>query len=449
MTNGDRRCKLRQMSRGPSQARLGREIAGRYRVVRWLGEGGHGAVYEAVDSRSDRRVAVKVVKPEHASDVAYSRFEAEANATRRVDHPRVARILDVGEDSGDAFVVMELVDGPTLRAFRSPGETLSPAVLADIFVPLVDAVAAVHRAGLVHRDLKPSNVGLVIGDSGRPSPKLLDFGMAKVIEGDAHTTTSGRILGTPHYMSPEQALGEPTNDPRVDVWALGVMLYECLEGERPYGGASATAVLMNVLRLEPRALSRQNRDSALGKVVARALERDADRRFPNGEAMHDALVRAFADGVPSRRTGSSMRAGTLSVVGAIALGAIGILVWRFASGESMTAHPRSVPEARGWTGAPSAPLERSPAAVLPFDDERASAPPPSPTSAPEPERRTPRPRFITAARAAADEAREGATEPSRPSAPTETPPQEPDDAPPPPSNPVASPPRTPGLLRQF
>jgi serine/threonine protein kinase len=323
MTNGPTPCKLPRMRGLESDGYVGRRIGERYRVVRWLGEGGQGCVYEAIDETTEVRVAVKVLKPEHAPEAAFGRLEAEASASRRVAHPGVARIVGVGHAGGDAYVAMELVDGPTLRAFRSAGDSLSQPMITAIFVPLVEAVAAVHSAGLVHRDLKPSNVGLLIGEDGVPVPKLLDFGMAKAIEGDAHTTTSGRILGTPHYMSPEQALGEPTNDPRVDVWALGVMLYECLEGQRPYGGATATAVLMNILRLEPRPLSRRTRESPLGAVVVRALERDMGRRFANAGAMHDALVRALDPMTPVRRGAVRRRVLAVACASVLAIGLVG------------------------------------------------------------------------------------------------------------------------------
>ncbi|HEY2294503.1 MAG TPA: serine/threonine-protein kinase, partial [Thermoanaerobaculia bacterium] len=202
---------------------------GPYRLVREIGSGGMGVVYEAEDTRLRRRVAVKLLPPELSRDRgAKQRFLREGRAASALDDPNICTIHDVGEHDGQLYIVMAYYEGETLKERLARGP-LPVSEARQVAIEVARALARAHEAGIVHRDIKPANVMLTGG-----KVKVLDFGIAK-IRGDATLTRTGSSPGTPAYMSPEQARGEPV-DGRTDVWSLGALLYEMLAGRRPFPG---------------------------------------------------------------------------------------------------------------------------------------------------------------------------------------------------------------------
>ncbi len=229
-------------------------VAGRYRVERQIGAGGMGTVWAAQDARTKQQVAVKVIRPSaHAEGELRRRFLREARATSAVRHPNVVQVLDAIDVDGETPVlVMELLRGQTLAELLEREERLSVPRCAEILVPAMSAVGTAHARGIVHRDLKPSNVFLSVDADGALSVKVLDFGIAKLFARhgeDAHTqsTRTGASVGTPSYLSPEQATGEKDVNHLADVWALGVILYECLSGFRPIEGDTVGQVVMSLM----------------------------------------------------------------------------------------------------------------------------------------------------------------------------------------------------------
>ena len=211
-------------------------IAGRYRLDRLVGEGGMGAVWAATHEVTRSRVALKFLQARvsHRSEMR-RRFLAEARTASAIDHPNVIEVRDIFElEDGALVMVLDLLEGETLRQRLAAVGMLSLAQTAAVLLPVIDAVIAAHSLGVVHRDLKPGNVFLTSTDE-LVIPKVLDFGIAKLLEPDEDgvVTGTGALLGTPGYMAPEQGFGEKNVDARADVYSLGVMIYECLSGIRP------------------------------------------------------------------------------------------------------------------------------------------------------------------------------------------------------------------------
>lgn len=227
-------------------------IGGKYRLGPVIGAGGVAAVYRATHLWTEREVAVKLLDPTlpHFERLR-ERFLREARATVQLAHPNIVEVLDMGEDNWEtAYLVMELLEGPTLRDVLMEHRTLSEEDTLAILLPLVDALEQAHQRGIVHRDFKPENIMVTRDAYGKMSPKLLDFGVAEILE-DKRTgelTNNGNvIMGTPHYMSPEQARDEShLIGPHTDVWGVGVVWYECLTGRPPFDGDSAVEVLTAV-----------------------------------------------------------------------------------------------------------------------------------------------------------------------------------------------------------
>jgi eukaryotic-like serine/threonine-protein kinase len=260
-------------------------------VTAELGEGGMGKVFRARDESLERDVALKVVHPRLAQDPRYRRrLVQEAKAAAAVNHPNIATVYEVGEAEGTLFIAMEWVDGRTL-ADRLHEGPLSLEELTGIFRRVANALAKAHDAGVVHRDLKPSNVML-----GEGVTKVLDFGIARretpptdpseLGDADTSVTAEGAIVGTPGYMSPEQALGQSV-DRRSDIFALGVLLYESVSGHRPFGGASLMETLVSVTRDEPPKLFQV--PEAMAAIIERCLEKDPAARFQRAEDVAVAL----------------------------------------------------------------------------------------------------------------------------------------------------------------
>src|SRR5882724_5834277 len=220
-------------------------LDGRYRLDHLLGEGGMGAVWAATHLLTHKRVAIKLLKGEIASPETVRRFVREARAASAVRHPNVVEIHDILTlDDSSPAMIMDLLEGETLAQYLERTGAIQLAELASIMAPVLSAVGSAHAAGIVHRDLKPENIFLARLGDGRMEPKVLDFGIAKLMRlgekmvtaGGGAFTRTGAVLGTPYYMAPEQAFGERDLDARADVWALGVILYECSSGHRPIDG---------------------------------------------------------------------------------------------------------------------------------------------------------------------------------------------------------------------
>ncbi|MFL6203569.1 MAG: protein kinase domain-containing protein, partial [Thermoanaerobaculia bacterium] len=259
---------------------LGRQV-GPYRVSELLGSGGMGVVYKAEDTRLARTVALKFLPPELTRDPeAKARFTQEARAASSLDHPNICTILDLGETiDGQLYLAMPCYDGETLRS-RIESGPLPVEEALDVALQTARGLAKAHRNGIVHRDLKPANL-IVTGDG---VVKILDFGLAKLV-GSAAISRTGSSLGTPAYMSPEQARGGEV-DPRTDLWSLGVVLYEMLAGRRPFRGEREQAVIYAILNERPQPL-REVRPDVSGEVeriVDRLLAKDPEDRYPSTEA---------------------------------------------------------------------------------------------------------------------------------------------------------------------
>ena len=297
---------------GSSDPLLGQTLVERYRLVRRMGEGGMGTVYEAQQEALGRSVAVKVLRDKYADrpEVA-RRLVKEAQLASSIEHDHIVRILDSGTTKdGRPFIVMEHLRGESLaERIRREGALPEPFVLA-IAEQAASALSAAHARSIVHRDIKPENVFLVEqgGQDGLPAVKIVDFGISKSMAGEAgdsnmRLTATGMVLGTPLYMSPEQARGDDELDERVDVYALGVILYEALTGEVPFRANNYLGVISQVLSAEllpPRQLRPElSISSGVERIVMRAMARERSQRYPTMAAMADDLrrVRTGADAV--------------------------------------------------------------------------------------------------------------------------------------------------------
>ena len=270
----------------------GRVLGGRYRLVEPLARGGMATVWVADDPVLSRRVAVKILRADLALDEATrARFRHEAIAAARLSHPNIVSTYDTGDDDGIAYIVMELVDGPTLRHLIDERGGLPVSAVINIGKQVADALDAAHNAGLVHRDVKPANV--LVPPTG--PVKVTDFGIAKAAGGDDLTRT-GTVMGTARYLSPEQVNGRPT-DARTDVYALGLLLYESLLGHPPFGGDTDIATAMARLTTTAPAVraERPEVSSALDDVIHRCMARQPAARFASAAEVSDALDRARID----------------------------------------------------------------------------------------------------------------------------------------------------------
>jgi formylglycine-generating enzyme required for sulfatase activity/cephalosporin-C deacetylase-like acetyl esterase/predicted Ser/Thr protein kinase len=316
------------------------KLLSHYELLEKLGEGGMGALYRARDTRLNRTVAIKLLREGGSADPDRARrLVQEARAACQLNDPHIVTIYEVDDSPGREFIAMELVDGESLSARLSRGP-LPMAEVLRIAVEAAEGLAAAHAAGIVHRDLKPSNV--MLSTTGRV--KLLDFGLAKVAASRdaagveslptleaAPRTRTGAILGTPAYMSPEQAEGKRL-DARSDVFSFGVMLYELLTGRRPFGGETDIALLAAILRDEPEppAKARPDTPAALTRILARCLEKKPEARYADGAALLEDL-RACRDALaaparPPRWRQPSFLAATVVVLLALA-GAV-FATWR-------------------------------------------------------------------------------------------------------------------------
>lgn len=266
-------------------------LGNKYRVVRLIGEGGMGAVYEAVHEFTEKRVAIKWLHPHlTASEQAVERFLREAKAAARVRHPNVVDVYDVAHEHGTAFLVMEYLEGEPLSALLELGGVPMHEAIA-LLLPAMRAVAAAHRQGIVHRDIKPENLFLAtLEDRAAPVLKVLDFGISKLSPRGGEQlalTKTGSTLGTPMYMSFEQLSGAKDVDARADIYAFGVILYEVLTGRAPYEAESFTELVVKVATTTPASPKELRADipTALARVVQWAMAKDRDQRILSMEAL--------------------------------------------------------------------------------------------------------------------------------------------------------------------
>ncbi len=273
-----------------------RVLAGRYRLKRLIAKGGMAEVWEALDDILGRPVAVKILHPHLAADESFrERFRREAIAAARLAHPNVVATFDTGTDEGTTFIVMELVDAPTLRQVLNETGPMAPGRVTHIGAQVADALQYAHKSGVVHRDVKPANI--LVGPDGRV--KVADFGIAKAVE-DAEPerphpsealTGTGSIVGTAQYLSPEQVDGRAV-DGRADVYALGVVLYEMVCGRPPFTGDTDMAVALKHITTRPLA-PRQVRagiPKAIDALVLRAMEKKPEDRYQTAAELQTALL---------------------------------------------------------------------------------------------------------------------------------------------------------------
>lgn len=272
------------------------KLAGRYEVQDLIGQGAMAEVVRAYDPSINRPLAIKILKDEvraHAPTAA--RFLREATAAGGLSHPNIVTVYDVGELDGYPYIVMELLDGEPLDAVLRRDGQLDPERAMAIALQLADALAYAHAQGVVHRDIKPSNI--IVGRDGR-SVKIVDFGIARVAqegeleEDDSLKTQIGQVLGTPRYMSPEQALGREI-DGRSDLFSMGAILYEMLTGKRAFQGANAATLALQITQQDPTPISALAPDvpKGLQHIVGKLLAKRPEKRFTDGGQLADALRR--------------------------------------------------------------------------------------------------------------------------------------------------------------
>ncbi len=269
---------------------------GRYLIVREIGRGGMGAVFEARHQQLHKRVALKTLHSAALDPRSIERFLREGRAAASLAHPHVVDVWDVGVEDGTPFIVMELLDGEDLAARIARAAPLSVEATIDVALPVLAAVAAMHDKGVVHRDLKPENIFLSKGLGGQDVPKVLDFGVCLGVESDARRLTDGGIVGTPDYLSPEQVEGA-SGDPKSDQHALGVILFEALTARRPYQAPTLLGLLAAIRDGRRPTLRELRADAPAGLAVAveRALDVDPSRRFEDVRALARALIEHGSD----------------------------------------------------------------------------------------------------------------------------------------------------------
>ena len=323
-------------------SRIRAKLAPHYRIERVLGEGGMATVYLAEDLKHKRPVAVKVMRPELAATLGAERFLREVEIAAKLSHPNILPVYDSGAIDGILYYVMPVVEGEPLPARLTREKQLPVEEALRLAREVAEALAYAHKRGFVHRDIKPANILLNEGHA-----LVADFGIARAMEqGGQSLTRTGLAIGTPHYMSPEQASGAADLDGRSDIYSLGCVLYEMLAGEPPFTGPTAQAVIMRSMTEAPRPLeqTRPALSPAVSAVVTRALAKTSADRFVNGTAMVEALLAAEEQArtgagavTPSpRRSPKPWQIG-LAVAAVLALGAVGMKVMGGTTGDTPSA----------------------------------------------------------------------------------------------------------------
>ncbi|QEL16520.1 serine/threonine-protein kinase [Limnoglobus roseus] len=311
-----------------------------YELMEQIGRGGMGVVYKARQVALNRHVAIKLLpNVEQVGPNAVARFFAEAQSVAEVRHPNVVDVYDFGQVNGVPYLVMELLDGGHLGDLQRAEQRRDPWAMSVTVAKVCRGVAAAHKAGIVHRDLKPNNILFTrFGE-----PKVVDFGLAK--RAMSNLTQSVAVMGTPYYMSPEQAKGKSKLvGPPTDVWALGAMLYECLAGCRPFDADNQFSLLHQIITEEPESPRIHNAElpPALEAIVLKCLRKNPDQRFPTAGKLAEALERFSQDGVElvPRAAAWAVRWGqSLAALGVVALilalfGISGTALWLWQNAEA-------------------------------------------------------------------------------------------------------------------
>ncbi|MCU0621087.1 MAG: protein kinase [Gemmatimonadales bacterium] len=304
--------------------RLQPSLAGRYRLERELGAGGMAIVWLAEDLKHRRPVAIKVLRPELAASIGPARFVREIEIAAQLQHPHILPLLDSGEADGLAYYVMPFVEGESLRDRLARDGALPMGEAVGLVREVADALAYAHRRGVVHRDVKPDNVMLADGHA-----LVVDFGVAKAVSEarGAQVTTAGMAIGTPAYMAPEQAAGDPTVDARADIYALGCLAYELLGGRPPFVADSPQQVLAAHLTRapEPLASQRPGLPPAVNDAIMRCLAKAPDDRWPNAAEFRAAMDPTPLGGAPTLALTPPLVHGTARVAGLYLLAAVVLL----------------------------------------------------------------------------------------------------------------------------
>jgi serine/threonine protein kinase len=265
-------------------------MIGPYEIVSQIGSGGMATVYKAYQRKLDRHVAVKVMHKSFSEDHDFrARFEREAKIVARLDHPNIVPVYDYDDRYGQAYLVMKYVDGVTLKTLLRKA-TLNPDEILEVMVPIADALTYAHKQGILHRDIKPSNIII----NRQSVPYLTDFGLARIAQQGESTMSADVMLGTPHYISPEQAKGQTDLDARTDIYSAGVVLYELAVGRVPFAGENSYAIIHDHIYTPPPKPGDLNPElsPSVEAVLLRALAKDPDDRYETPTAMMEAYRQA-------------------------------------------------------------------------------------------------------------------------------------------------------------
>jgi serine/threonine protein kinase len=356
-----------------------RIIDGKYEIVRELSKGGMGAVYEARHLRTGRKVALKLILVEGVArktpSDALRRFEREARAAGSIESRHVVSVLDTGVDASTAehYIVMELLSGEDLRQLIRRAGALPAPLALSIAAQVCVGLRRAHALGIIHRDIKPGNIYLARQEDGRVEVKILDFGIAKLrvdplASNDGHDLTrSGSVLGSPLYMSPEQATGSRDVDVRSDIWSLGIVMYEALTGAAPHAHRALGAVILAICSEPARPLREQASwvSPEVAAVVHRALALEPGQRFasakemqaaieallPDGSAIHESMLRALPEGAQSKASSESPEAVSAPPVKPPAQTTVDAFTLRTGASPSSRATPRSATRLAALAGA--------------------------------------------------------------------------------------------------
>ena len=288
------------MSEAHAPSLIGQVLDGRYRIISKLGEGGMGEVFAAEHVHIEKRFAIKLLRPEIVSNPeAVTRFRQEARSSSSIGHRNIIAVEDFGQLSdGRIYMCMELLNGAALNDMLT--QPMPVDRLLNILIQTGHGLAAAHAKGIIHRDMKPENVFVTFGASGEDVPKILDFGIAKVAgnDGQNHLTRTGTIFGTPYYMAPEQALGNPV-DARTDIYAVGVIMYECFAGSLPFQGESFMGILTQHITMDPEPVAQRaaaagrHLPPGLADVIMRCMQKNPQQRFSTMDELVNILIQIY------------------------------------------------------------------------------------------------------------------------------------------------------------